>query len=261
MSARIVLAAGGTGGHLFPAEALARALAGRGAAPILVTDPRTSGFGAAIPGLAVHRLPLQPMRGGLVGRTRAAVGLCAGTIAAWGLLRRLQPDVVVGFGGYPSVPTVLAASRRGAPVLLHEQNAVLGKANRMLASRARRIATAFAEVRLLDASLTGRIVETGNPVRPAIAAVRDIPYLPPAGAGPIAILVTGGSQGARVFAEIVPAALGRLPPDLRARLRVVQQARAEDVDGVRAAYAALGIAATVERLLDAVLDLAGEHRP
>ncbi|MGE0723362.1 MAG: undecaprenyldiphospho-muramoylpentapeptide beta-N-acetylglucosaminyltransferase [Alphaproteobacteria bacterium] len=250
MSPRIVLAAGGTGGHLFPAEALARALVGRGAAPILVTDPRTSGFSAPIPGLAVHRLPLQPMRGGIVGRTRAAVGLAAGTVAAWRLLRRLRPDVVVGFGGYPSVPTVIAAARRGAPVLLHEQNAVLGKANRLLAGRARRIATAFPAVRLLDPALAGRVVETGNPVRPAIIAARGHGYAAPAGDGPIELLVTGGSQGARIFAEVVPAAIGRLPNALRDRLHVIQQARAEDVDRVRAAYRGLAMRATVERFFD-----------
>lgn len=252
MSLRIILAAGGTGGHLFPAEALARALAARGAEPVLVTDPRTAGFTADVPGLSVHRLPLQPMRGGVVGRLRGGFGLCAGTLAARGLLRRLQPDAVVGFGGYPSVPTVFAARNLGRPILLHEQNAVLGKANRTLASRATRIATSFPRLRLLDPRLSGKIVETGNPVRPAIAAVGRTPYAPPAAGGPVEILVMGGSQGARIFATLLPEALALLSAELRARLRLTQQARPDDVATVRETYARAGIPATVERFFDDV---------
>ncbi|MGE0716722.1 MAG: undecaprenyldiphospho-muramoylpentapeptide beta-N-acetylglucosaminyltransferase [Alphaproteobacteria bacterium] len=253
MTIRVALAAGGTGGHLFPAEALASALAARGARPMLVTDPRTAGF-AAVPGLAVHRLPLAPMRGGIVGRLQGGIGLCAGTLAAHRLMRRERPDVVVGFGGYPSVPTVLAARRHGCPVVLHEQNAVLGKANRLLAPRAAAIATSFGRVRLLPPELAARVVETGNPVRPAIAAVRARAYEPPVAGGPVEILVMGGSQGARVFATIVPAAIGRLADDLRTRIRVVQQARADDVAAVEAAYGALGVPATVARFFDDVPD-------
>ncbi|MCC7275183.1 MAG: undecaprenyldiphospho-muramoylpentapeptide beta-N-acetylglucosaminyltransferase [Alphaproteobacteria bacterium] len=254
MTRRVALAAGGTGGHLFPAEALARALAARGAAAMLVTDPRTAAFGAAPAGLTVHRLPMAPMRGGVIGRVRGGIGLCAGTVAAHRLLRRERPDVVVGFGGYPSVPTVLAARRLGCPIVLHEQNAVLGKANRLLAGRATTIATSFAAVRLLDPALAGRVVETGNPVRPAIAAVRAVAYRPPADDRPVALLVLGGSQGAHVFAQAIPAAVALLPAALRARLRVSQQARAEDVAAVTAAYADLGVAATVARFFDDVPD-------
>ncbi|BBK44229.1 UDP-N-acetylglucosamine--N-acetylmuramyl-(pentapeptide) pyrophosphoryl-undecaprenol N-acetylglucosamine transferase [Allostella vacuolata] len=260
MTVRIVLAAGGTGGHLFPAEALARILVARGAEPVLVTDPRTSGFATDLPGLAVHRLPLQPMRGGVVGRIRGGLGLCAGTLAARGLLRRLAPDAIVGFGGYPSVPTVFAGRNLGRPILLHEQNAVLGKANRMLAGRATRIATSFPTLRLLDPGLASKVVETGNPVRPAIAALNRQPYAPPAAGGPIEILVMGGSQGAAVFATRLPEALARLPDALRVRLRLTQQARADDVEPVRAAYARMGIPAVVERFFADVPDrLARAH--
>ncbi len=250
MSARIILAAGGTGGHLFPAEALARTLAARGAEPILVTDPRTSGFATDLAGLAIHRLPLQPMRGGMLGRVRGGLGLCAGTLVARGLLRRLAPDAIVGFGGYPSVPTVFAGRNLGRPILLHEQNAVLGKANRMLASRATCIATSFARLRLLDPALAGKVVETGNPVRPAIAALHALPYAAPTADGAIEVLVTGGSQGAGVFASRLPQAIARLPEGLRARLRMTQQARAEDVEAVRAAYGRIGVAAAVSRFFD-----------
>ncbi|BBK35493.1 UDP-N-acetylglucosamine--N-acetylmuramyl-(pentapeptide) pyrophosphoryl-undecaprenol N-acetylglucosamine transferase [Allostella sp. ATCC 35155] len=252
MTVRIILAAGGTGGHLFPAEALAHALVARGAEPVLVTDPRTAGFSGPVSGLTVHRLPLQPMRGGVVGRIRGGFGLCAGTLAARGLLRRLAPDAVVGFGGYPSVPAVFAARNLGRPILLHEQNAVLGKANRMLAARATRIATSFPRLRLLDPALAGRVVETGNPVRPAIAEVGRRPYAPPAADGPVEILVMGGSQGARIFATLLPDALALLPDGLRARLRLTQQARPDDVAAVRETYARAGIPATVERFFDDV---------
>ncbi|WP_374441565.1 undecaprenyldiphospho-muramoylpentapeptide beta-N-acetylglucosaminyltransferase [Stella sp.] len=257
MTVRVVLAAGGTGGHLFPAEALARALARHGAEPVLVTDPRTAGFAQPVPGMAVHRLPLQPMRGGVVGRIRGGIGLCAGTLAARGLLRRLAPDAVVGFGGYPSVPTVFAARNLGRPILLHEQNAVLGKANRMLAGRATRIATSFPRVRLLDAGLAGKVVETGNPVRPAITEIGRRPYAPPAADGPIEMLVMGGSQGARVFATRLPEALALLPEGLRDRLRLTQQARPDDVALVRETYARAGIPATVERFFDDVPERLG----
>jgi len=241
----VVLAAGGTGGHLFPAEALARALRARGRRVALITDPRAADFGERIEGVKTHRLPLRPGRRGLVGRGLNAFGLVASATRALGLLRRLSPDVVVGFGGYPSVPTLLAALRFRRPTVLHEQNAALGKANRLFARRADRIATSFPHVRLLPKSLAGRVVTTGNPVRPEIVRVGEGGYAPPDATGPLRLLVLGGSQGARVFSTVVPAALALLPEALRQRLQVAQQARPEDVDAARGAYAAAGVAATV----------------
>jgi UDP-N-acetylglucosamine--N-acetylmuramyl-(pentapeptide) pyrophosphoryl-undecaprenol N-acetylglucosamine transferase len=238
------LAAGGTGGHLFPAEALARLLVAGGAAVHLLTDRRADAFAAAVPGVTIDLVRAGQLGGGPLHAACGLAELALGMMQARRLLRRLAPAAVVGFGGYPSVPTMLAAARLGLPTLIHEQNAVFGRANRLLAPRARCIATGFAAVHGLRPGDRQRAIPTGNPVRPAIQAVGAEPYTPPAAA--IDLLVTGGSQGARVFAEIVPAALALLPAALRARLRVSQQARPEDKDAVAGQYRAFGIAADIE---------------
>ena len=241
-----VLAAGGTGGHLFPASALAGELVRRGYRAELWTDRRTDGFAADLPGVAVCRIRAGQLGGGPV---RAAFGfaeLAIGTIQARRHLRRLQPAAVVGFGGYSSVPTMLAAVQVGVPAMIHEQNAVLGRANRLLAARVQRIATGFAETEGLRPADRPRAVHTGNPVRPAILALAGAPYQPPAAGAAFELLILGGSQGASIFAEIVPAALALLPPPLRAALRVSQQARLEDRAAVAAELSRLGIAAEVE---------------
>jgi UDP-N-acetylglucosamine--N-acetylmuramyl-(pentapeptide) pyrophosphoryl-undecaprenol N-acetylglucosamine transferase len=257
MSALIVLAAGGTGGHIFPAEALAGELLTRGLKVALVTDRRGEAFGDRLPGVSLHRIRAGRPGAGLISKMIAAAGIALGTLAAQKLLRALAPAATVGFGGYPSVPTVLAASRLGVPTLLHEQNARLGRANRWLAPRVKRIATSFAEVDGLPRGIA--TLETGNPVRPAITAQRETPYAAP-GAGPIRILVTGGSQGAAILSQVVPAALALLAPALRARIELVQQARPEDVEAVRHLHAARGIAAIVESFFtDIPMRLARAH--
>lgn len=238
------LAAGGTGGHLFPAEAVARLLAARGAAVHLLTDRRADSFAASVPGVAVDLVRAGRFDGGPLHAACGLAELALGVVQARRLLRRLMPAAVIGFGGYPSVPTMLAAAQLGLPTMIHEQNAVFGRANRLLAPRARAIATGFPAVQGLRPADQRRAVHTGNPVRPAIQTVGTTPYAPPGDA--IELLVTGGSQGARVFAEIVPAALELLPAELRARLRVSQQARPEDKDAVAAQYRGLAIAAEVE---------------
>jgi UDP-N-acetylglucosamine--N-acetylmuramyl-(pentapeptide) pyrophosphoryl-undecaprenol N-acetylglucosamine transferase len=243
MSALVVLAAGGTGGHLFPAEALARALLERNCRVALVTDRRGQAFGDKLPDIALHRIRAGRFGAGLMSKVMASAELALGTLESHRLLRRLAPAAVVGFGGYPSVPPMLAAARVGLPTLIHEQNAILGRANRLLAPRAKRIATSFAEVGAIREADRARIVETGNPVRPAIATLRGTPYPKPSLDGPFEILVTGGSQGARVLSEVVPAALSQLPAPLRRRLRLTQQARAEDLEAVRRAHQASGVAA------------------
>jgi len=242
MSGLIVLAAGGTGGHIFPAEALAGELLGRGLKVALVTDGRGQAFGGRLPGVALHRIRAGRPGGSLLSKLVAAAEIALGFIAARKLLRALAPDAAVGFGGYPSVPTMLAASRIGFPTLIHEQNARLGRANRWLAPRVRRIATSFAEVDGLDAAERMRAVETGNPVRAAIAAARSTPYAAP-NRGTIELLVIGGSQGAHILSAVVPVALALLPASLRARINLAQQARPEDLQSVRAAHAANGIKA------------------
>jgi UDP-N-acetylglucosamine--N-acetylmuramyl-(pentapeptide) pyrophosphoryl-undecaprenol N-acetylglucosamine transferase len=264
-AAPIVLAAGGTGGHMFPAEALARELVARGAAVALVTDRRGQAFGADVfgtggAGVTIHRIRAGRFDTGMIGKALGVAELLLGIAQAGGVLRRIAPAAVVGFGGYPSVPTVLAATRRGIPTLIHEQNALLGRANRLLARRVTRIALSFTETARLRDRDRLRAVETGNPVRPAVAAVREIPYVAPTPSDAIELLVTGGSQGARIFSDVVPAALALLPEALRARLRVSQQARPEDLDRVRREYSESGIAAeTAGFFTDVPLRLARAH--
>jgi UDP-N-acetylglucosamine--N-acetylmuramyl-(pentapeptide) pyrophosphoryl-undecaprenol N-acetylglucosamine transferase len=258
----IVLAAGGTGGHLFPAEALARELTRRGRRVAVMTDRRS----AARAREAFEGLELFVLHGaGLAGRgaARAAMGVAAisaGIVQARGLLGRLGAAAVVGFGGYPAVAPLLAARlRRTRPALvLHEQNAVLGRANRSLARLADTLALSFEATAGVPDSV--ETVVTGNPVRPAIQALAGRPYLPPT-EGEIRLLVFGGSLGARALSDLLPPAIAELPLWLLARLRVAQQCRAEDLDRVRAAYAALGVEAELatffpdvaERLADAHL--------
>ena len=242
MSGLIVLAAGGTGGHIFPAEALAGELLGRGLKVALVTDKRGHAFGDRLPGVDLHRIRAGRPGASLLSKLAAAIEIALGAVAARKLLRALAPDAAVGFGGYPSVPTMLAASRLGFPTLLHEQNARLGRANRWLAPRMKRIATSFAEVDGLDAAGRSRAVETGNPVRASVSAARAVPYAAPE-YGPIELLVIGGSQGAHILSVVVPAALALLPAPLRARIKLAQQARPEDIAAVRAAHATNGIKA------------------
>lgn len=260
----IVLAAGGTGGHMFPAEALARALLGRGRRVVLVTDRRGQAFGNSLPDVPIHRIRAAQIGRGAVGKACTLVELVLGYGQARGLLRALGPAAVVGFGGYASAPTVHAAGRLGLPVVLHEQNAVLGRANRWLAKRAGVIATSFPEVKGLEAAGAAAAAYTGNPVRPAVARVRDRAYAAPDDAGSINVLVIGGSQGAAVFSDLVPSALSRLPKDLRRRLRVSQQVRQEDLQKATAAYRESGIERELasfftdvpERLADAHLVIA-----
>jgi len=238
----VLLAAGGTGGHLFPAQALADALQKRGAVIDLATDARAAHF--EFPARAVHLIPSATLRGhNPISLVRTAALLILGTAKAWSMLGRVRPAVVVGFGGYPSVPPMMAAALRGIPTVLHEQNGVMGRANRFLMARVTAIATGFRTLARLDPRLQGKITFTGNPIRREVIAAAATPYAAPEPSGKLCLLVFGGSQGARVMAEIVPPAIERLPADLRARLNVVQQARPEDLDMVRGTYARLGVAA------------------
>ena len=240
----VLVAAGGTGGHLFPAEALAAALAKRNVAVELVTDSRAARHAGAFPPEAVHLVPSATIRGrNPISLAKTASVLGYGTLKAWLMLPQLKPAVVVGFGGYPTIPPLLAASLRGIPTLIHEQNAVMGRANRMLAPRVRAIATGFPGILNRNPSLARKATHTGNPVRPAVIAASATPY--PALDGTLQLLVFGGSQGARVMADIVPYAVERLEPRLQARLNIVQQARDEDLPRVRDTYARLQVACDV----------------
>lgn len=239
MTGPFVLAAGGTGGHIFPAEALARALIARGERVVLITDKRGQAFGDDLQDVETFRVRASRLQSGLMGKARTAIELGLGYRQAMAILRQLRPAAVVGFGGYPSLPTVFAASRLGLKILLHEQNAIVGRANRMLAGRAHRIAISFPHVTGLGDADQAKMVLTGTPVRPPIVGVRDRAYEAPNG-GEIRLLVLGGSQGARVFSEVVPAAIARLPDGLRQRLSIAQQARPEDLSEAQAAYQAMG---------------------
>jgi UDP-N-acetylglucosamine--N-acetylmuramyl-(pentapeptide) pyrophosphoryl-undecaprenol N-acetylglucosamine transferase len=242
-SRRVLVAAGGTGGHLFPAEALAAALKKRNVAVGLLTDARAAQHAGAFAS-DVHIIPSATIRGrDPLSLAKTGTLLAYGIFKAWLTLPRLRPAIVVGFGGYPSVPPLLAASLRGIPTLIHEQNAVMGRANRMLAGRVRAIATGFAGI--LQPPLAGKATHTGNPVRPAVIAAAVTPYPPLDAAGPLRLLVFGGSQGARVMADIVPPAVEKLDPSLRQRLHIIQQARDEDLPRVRGTYAQLGVAADI----------------
>lgn len=239
-----MLAAGGTGGHLFPAFALAEELQRRGIAVDLVTDMRGDRYGTGFPARKVHQIPSATLAGrNPVAAAKTAVTLAMGVRAALKVLREVRPDAVVGFGGYPTFPPLIAASLRGIPSALHEQNAVLGRANRLLAKRVTSIATSFETVKLLDDTAARKVRFTGNPVRDAVVKAAGQPYHAAGLAEPFRLLVFGGSQGARYFSEVVPPALISLPDVLRRRLEVTQQCRDEDLASVREAYAKANIRA------------------
>ena len=225
---RVLLAAGGTGGHLFPAESLANALIARGAHVDLVSDDRASIYADKFPA-KLHEVTSGTVTGGgLLGKVKGALLLVKGTSEALKLIGRLRPQIVVGFGGYPTVPPVYAATMRHIPTILHEQNAVMGRANRFLAGRVTRIATGFP---LKDSARAAKSVVVGNPVRPPVLAAAEVAYTPLQAGGMLNLCVFGGSQGARVMSEVVPPAIAMLSGEDRAR--------------VEKAYELMGVAAEV----------------
>ncbi|TCM18075.1 UDP-N-acetylglucosamine-N-acetylmuramylpentapeptide N-acetylglucosamine transferase [Novosphingobium sp. PhB165] len=261
VSRHYVLAAGGTGGHLIPAFALAAELERRGHHVALITDER----GAAIPGkpdyLTAHVLP----QGRIAGKNplnwlKGLLGILEGKRMALRLFESFQPTAVIGFGGYPALPTMLAARSARIPTILHEQNSVLGRVNRYFAGKVDAIATAFEQVDRLDPKLATKVTLVGNPVRDEVLALRDKPFPEFGEDSLLRILVTGGSQGARVLSEVVPDGLAMLPPALRSRLQVIQQCRAEDIEAVRARYAGHGIPAELATYFEDMAErLAGAH--
>ena len=239
----ILLAAGGTGGHLFPAEALAEVLTQRGHSVELVTDTRVENWVERFPG-EVHTIVSGTVTGhGLGAKIRGIWRLLKGLRQAYALLGRLNPQVVVGFGGYPTVPPVLAAKFRGIPTIIHEGNAVMGRANRFLAPKVNRIATGFP---LVEDAFPGKTVVTGNPVRKPVLHAAGIPFPALDETTTLRLIVFGGSQGARVMSDVVPNAVQNLPEALRKRLHITQQARDEDVFRVSKFYDKLGVSHVVE---------------
>lgn len=249
MTRALLIAAGGTGGHMFPAQALAEEMLARGWRVRLSTDPRGARYAAGFPA-EVERQVVQAgtfARSGLT-KLAAPFQIAAGIVAAIAAMRRAPPACVAGFGGYPALPAMAAAWVLGRPRLVHEQNAVLGRVNQLFARRVDRVACGMWPT-ALPAGAHG--VDIGNPVRAAIAARAGTPYAAPAD-GPLHVLAIGGSQGARLLSRTVPAALASLPQEMRARLDVSHQARAEDHDEVAAAYADAGIRAEIRPFFDDV---------
>ncbi|MBL8643243.1 MAG: undecaprenyldiphospho-muramoylpentapeptide beta-N-acetylglucosaminyltransferase [Rhodospirillaceae bacterium] len=250
----IILAAGGTGGHVFPAEAVAQELLAQNYRLALVTDGRGERYGGTLSLIDKHFIRAGYLAGrGLFGKAQSAVELVIGTVQAYRLIKRLQPAVVVGFGGYAAAPTVAAAVMAGVPTVIHEQNAILGWANRKLAAYVSKVCTSYDLAR--PAPAKAHLIRTGMPVRPAVADVRSSPYRAPAPGESFRILVMGGSQGARVFTDVLPAAIKLLPPEIRQRIEISQQCRPEDIDRAHAAYAGLGVHVELRHFFDNVPEL------
>lgn len=243
---KVALCTGGTGGHIFPAEALAEVLLQRGHEILVITDnrfdERYQGNLASVP---VHSLPLSVPSGGILARAASLFSIAKGVMSAGSFLYDMRPDVVVGFGGYPSFPGMFAATNRKFPTILHEQNAVLGRVNKFLSNLVTAIATSFDQVHGLPESARSKVVVTGNPVRKVFSEIGTGPYSPPDGEGTIRLLITGGSLGASVFGEVVPDAIAQLPKGLIDRLHIVQQCRKDDEAAVVKRYERLGIPAKV----------------
>lgn len=252
----LIIAAGGTGGHMFPAQALAEVMLARGWRVTLSTDARgaryASGFPDAVP--IVEVTSATPARGGSLARLAVPFRIALGIFSAWRRMRSDRPSVVVGFGGYPSIPALVAARGLRVPRMIHEGNGVPGRVNVWFASRVQMVACGTWPTVLPDGV---EAVHTGNPVRTAVLDRAGAPYIPP-GDHPMSLLVIGGSQGARILSDVVPAAVAALPPNLRGRIRVSQQARSEDLDRVADFYARTGIQAEVAPFFDDIPRRIGE---
>ncbi len=254
-----VLCAGGTGGHMVPAHCLALELMARGHHVHLVTDKRGLRFPGLFPGVPVTQVEAaSTARSGIMALPQVALAVWRGRQAARRLFRDLRPRAVIGFGGYPALPGLLAGLSLYLPCLIHEQNAVLGRTNRYLAPRVRAIATSWARVRRMEGSWQRRVHFVGNPVRPEVLAAAALPFA--ADAPRLKLLVTGGSQGAAILNQVVPAAVALLPADLRARLDITHQGREADHAAMRAAYAAAGITPVLAAYFpDLPAEMAGSH--
>ncbi len=254
----IILSAGGTGGHMTPARALGHDLLSRGYRVEVVTDTRGEKFSSLFEGMPMHVVKAGTLGAGLSGKVKGATALGLGILKAVKILRRMKPVLVVGFGGYPSIPAVYAAQKMGIPTIIHEANAVIGRANDMLAAKAERIALSMHEVAGLEQSERIRSIITGNPVRPEIASLYTQPYPTPKPDGELRILIFGGSLGAKILSDVVPKALSMLDADYRKRLRIIQQCREEDLEGVKTAYEEAGINAELKTFFQDVPEQLGK---
>jgi UDP-N-acetylglucosamine--N-acetylmuramyl-(pentapeptide) pyrophosphoryl-undecaprenol N-acetylglucosamine transferase len=246
----LVIAAGGTGGHMFPAQALAEAMLARGWRVRLATDARGARYAGGFPPEVERQVTASATfaQGSPIQRAMTPVTLARGVASGLAAMRRERPACVAGFGGYPSIPALTAAWRLGLPRLIHEQNGVLGRVNRFFAPRVDVVACGVWPTALPAGA---KPVHVGNPVRSAVLDRAGAPYVEP-GTHPIGLLVIGGSQGAGLFARVVPEALRLIDPELRVRLRLSQQVRPEDMDRVRAAYEEMGVAAELRGFFEDV---------
>lgn len=249
---KILISAGGTGGHIFPAEALAKDLIGRGYHVSLATDKRGAQYDNFAGGIPTYILKSGGLKAGILSKVTTALSLAVGVVQAKLLLKKLEPQVVVGFGGYPSFPAVYAAQKKNIPTILHEQNAILGKANVYLAPKADRIALPLNNVAGINDEDKIRSVVIGNPVRTEIAALYNEPYPAIEQDGLLKVLVLGGSLGAHVFSDVIPDMVDKLADHYKSRLEIVQQCRAEDIDKVRERYRKAGVKADLEVFFDDV---------
>ena len=245
----IVLAAGGTGGHIYPAQTLSAQLAKQGCQVTLITDERGRIYKRAGGFYRVHVVSWTPTPG-ILGKIPSYIRLLIARQKCRQLLKIILPDLVVGFGGHPSLPTVMAAKKMKVPILLHEQNAVLGRVNRLLASAATGIATSFKSVGGLKSKYYGKVLLTGTPVRPTIIEIRSLPYRPPSPGGEMVLLCIGGSQGAEVFSKVLPEAINLLSDKERQRLRLYQQCRLEENYSLSITYRQLGVEADLSGFFD-----------
>lgn len=257
----IILAAGGTGGHLFPAEALGSELLKRSLRVRLVTDARAVRYSGLFTPEMTDVVPSETVRSrSPLSLAKTGVLLATGTMLAFNLMRRLKPAAVIGFGGYPTLPPLIAARLAGRPSIIHDANAVMGRANKFLSGRVTAIATSLPGVLDHAPALAAKTTVTGTPMRPAILAAAGVPFVPPDADGTLRLLVVGGSQGARVMADIVPPAIERLAPAVWSRLALVQQVRQEDMARVRAVYDRLKINAELQPFFnDLPARLASSH--
>ena len=245
MAGTILLSAGGTGGHLFPAQALAAVLNHRGWVVHLATDHRVNDYARDLPAAKVHIVPSGTFTRSPIAFAKAFAALASGYMTSRRTIVALKPAAVVGFGGYPTVPPLLAAARLNVPTVIHDQNAVLGRANKFLAPRVTAIATGFPKVRGAE-MFVAKTVDTGSPVRQSVLDVATAPYPPLREHEPLRLLVFGGSQGARFMSDLVPPALAAMPAELRGKIAVTQQCRPEDMERVRAAYDTMGVRADLQ---------------
>jgi UDP-N-acetylglucosamine--N-acetylmuramyl-(pentapeptide) pyrophosphoryl-undecaprenol N-acetylglucosamine transferase len=247
----IVLAAGGTGGHVYPAESLATEMLTRGFRLALITDRRGYAYGGVLGNLDTYRVPAGGVAGKIaVSRIKSISEIMVGIWQARKILIQLNPQVVVGFGGYASIPSIAAASFGSYKTAIHEQNAIFGRANRLLAPRVDKIITCFDEIEQLPASSLRKVVQSGMPVRAKIIAQRETPYPELSAELPIRLLVLGGSQGARILSDVVPQAIINLPDQLKARISITQQCRPEDIDRVHKKYSDAKIKADLSSFFD-----------